>query len=130
MDRCRRHASLMEAFLDERERVVLGIPRLRKRDDRFDPLFRKAEERVVADGVPPMFTLRPALRELQRRGDAAHVVVGLAGAADRANAEIQALLDQPDWATPDSVGWSGAFAVAALVTHADDVGDARRTAID
>jgi hypothetical protein len=129
MDRCRRHASLMEAFLDERERVVLGIPRLRKRDDHFDRLFTKAEERVVANGVPPMFTLRPALRELQRRGDAAHVVVGLADAADQANAEIQAMLDQPDWATPDSVGWSGAFAVAALVSHADDVGDARRAAI-
>jgi hypothetical protein len=128
-DRCRRHASLLDAFFDERERLVLGVPRLRRRDSSFDTCFREAESRVLADGVPPMFTLRPALRELERRGDASRVVAGLAGVADRANVAICALVED-DWPPPASVGWSGAFAAVALVAHADDAPDVRRAAID
>ncbi len=128
-DRCRRHACLLDSFFDERERLVLGVPRLRKRDRGFDRCFRDAESRVLADGVPPMFTLRPALRELERRGDASRVVAGLAGVADRANAAIWELVER-DWVTPASFGWSGAFAAVALVAHADDAPDARRAAID
>lgn len=130
MDRCRRHAPIVDAFFEERERVVLGIDRLRKRDSTFDQLFARSEKRVLADGVPPMFTLRPALRDLQTRGDSPTCVLRLTEAADRANAEIGAMLDQPDWVSPKSVGWIGAFAAAALVAHADDAPDTRRTTIE
>ena len=51
--------ALLEAFFDERDDVVLGIARLRKRYPEFDRNFAEAERRVQADGVPPMFTLRP-----------------------------------------------------------------------
>src|SRR4051794_23014088 len=117
MRRCRRHARFVEAFFDERERVVLGIDRLRRRDRSFDRLFVHAEKRVMSDGVPPMFTLRPALRDLQRRGDASSIVPGVARTVDRANAELRVLLDLPEWVSPRSVGWTGAFAAAALVAH-------------
>jgi hypothetical protein len=76
-----------------------------------------------------MFTLRPALRELERRGDASGIVAGLADVVDRANAAVWALVER-DWLSPASVGWSGAFAAAALVAHADDAPDARCAAID
>jgi hypothetical protein len=128
--RCKRHAALLEAFFDEREQVVLGIPRLRTRDPEFDRAFSQAEQRMQADGVPPMFTLRPALRDLEQRGEAPELVALMIGAADRANATVLAYLDRSSWVSSMEVGWSGSFAAAALVVHADDVPGAQRTAIE
>ena len=128
--RCQRHAALLEAFFDEREQVILGVPRLRKRDRRFDQAFTDAERRVQINGVPPMFTLRPALRELERLGETPSPVAPMIRAADHANALVATYLDGPSWPSPTEVGWSGAFAVASLVVHADDAPHLRRTAIE
>lgn len=128
--RCKRHAALLEAFFDERDQVVLGIPRLRQRNRQFDRAFSDAEKRMQAEGVPPMFTLRPALRDLERRGEANELVAPMIAAADRANATVMAYLDRSSWVSPMEVGWSGSFAAAALVVHADDAPDAQRTAIE
>jgi hypothetical protein len=131
MDRCHRHAAVLDAFFDERELVILGIPRLRKRDRQFDEAFKELEQHVIANGgVPPMFTLRPALRQMERHRDQFRPLARMVEAADRANAAIDALLEDPDWVTPARVGWSGALAAAALVVHADDAPDARRAAIE
>jgi hypothetical protein len=127
--RCQQHAALLEAFFDEREQVVLGVARLRKRDARFDHRFRDAERRVQAEGVPPMFTLRPALRDLERRGLSEHLAP-MTAAADRANAAISAQLDAPGSVSAAQLGWSGAFAAMALLVHADDLPELRRTAIE
>jgi Family of unknown function (DUF6624) len=128
--RCKRHAALLEAFFEERDRVILGIPRLRKRDPHFDRAFSKAEQRMQADGVPPMFTLRPALRDLARGGEAQELVAPMIAAADRANGAVTAYVDRSSWVSPMEVGWSGSFAAAALVVHADDVPDVQRKAIE
>jgi Family of unknown function (DUF6624) len=130
MDRCHRHAAVLDAFFDERELVILGIPRLRKGDRRFDEAFTEAEQHVIADGVPPMFTLRPALRHLERHGYRSTHLAKMVEAVDRANAELGRLVEGPEWVAPERVGWSGAFAAAALVGHADDAPDTRRVAIE
>jgi hypothetical protein len=51
------------------------------------------------------------------------------GAADRANAAVVAYVDRSSWVSPREVGWSGSFAAAALVVHADDAPDVQWTAI-
>jgi hypothetical protein len=128
--RCQRHGPLLEAFFDEREQVILGVAHHRKRDHRFDESFAQAEGRVQDDGVPPMFTLRPALRELERIGAAPGLVGPMIQAADRANAAVAAYVERPSWPSPEEVGWSGAFAAAALVVHADDAPRVRQTAME
>jgi hypothetical protein len=77
-----------------------------------------------------MFTLRPALRELERCGEASKRITPMIRAADRGNAAVAAYVDRPSWVSPAEVGWSGAFAAAALVGHADDLPDVRQTAIE
>ena len=129
-DRCHRHGPLLETFFDERALIVQGIGRIRRRDEHFDELFTQAERRVVAAGVPPMFTLRPALRDLHDRGDGPTFVDEAAAAADRANDHIRSLISEPRWPSREEIGWTGAFAAAALVGHADDDATLRRAAIE
>lgn len=127
--RCRHHAAALEAFFDERRFIVTGVGRRRRRDDRFDALYSESERRVIAAGVPPMFTLRSALRDLAARSSNEVDISEEIGAADHANRVLRALVDDADWPTQDEFGWTGAFAAAALVGHADDAAPLRRAAL-
>jgi len=93
-------------------------------------VFSESERRVMEAGVPPMFTLRPALRDLAARGLIGVDVRQEISAADHANAVVRTLVGEKRWPTREELGWTGALGAASLVGHADDDAALRRGALE